>query len=70
MHHSPPNGGTHVYWVLAGLDAGTTSLVENAMGLKTAGANTVNRNPGYAPPCSKGPGRKSYYITVYALNDV
>lgn len=45
-------------------------LPENAMGIGQAGANTVNRNLGYAPPCSKGPGRKSYYITLYALKEV
>ena len=70
MHHIPPDGGTHVYWVIAGLDAFTTKLPENAMGIGQTGANTVNRNLGYAPPCSKGPGRKSYYITVYALKEV
>ena len=70
MHHNPPDGGTHVYWVLAGLDATTTKLPENAMGIGQTGANTVNRNLAYAPPCSKGPGRKSYYITVYALKEV
>jgi len=70
MHHNPPDGGTHVYWVLAGLDETVTKLAENAMGVGQAGANTVNRNLGYAPPCSKGPGRKSYFITVYALKEV
>ena len=70
MHHNPPDGSTHVYWVLAGLDGNITKLTENAMGIGQAGANTVNRNLGYAPPCSKGPGRKSYFITVYALKEV
>ena len=70
MHHNPPDGSTHVYWVLAGLDTSMTKLPENAMGIGQAGANTVNRNLGYAPPCSKGPGRKSYYITLYALKEV
>ena len=70
MHHYPPDGSTHVYWVIAGLDTSTTKLPENAMGVGQAGANTVNRNLGYAPPCSKGPGRKSYYITLYALKEV
>jgi phosphatidylethanolamine-binding protein (PEBP) family uncharacterized protein len=70
MHHNPPDGSTHVYWVLTGLDATVTKLAENAMGIGQAGANTVSRNLGYAPPCSKGPGRKSYFITVYALKEV
>jgi phosphatidylethanolamine-binding protein (PEBP) family uncharacterized protein len=70
MHHNPPDGSTHVYWVLTGLDGNITKLAENAMGVGQVGANTVNRNLGYAPPCSKGPGRKSYYITVYALKEV
>ena len=30
--------------------------------------NSVNRDPGYAPPKSKGPGVKKYTITVYALS--
>ncbi|MFM2222435.1 MAG: hypothetical protein RLZZ78_692 [Armatimonadota bacterium] len=70
MHHNPPDGSTHVYWVLAGLDGNITKVAENAMGIGQVGANTVNRNLGYAPPCSKGPGRKSYFITVYALKEV
>jgi len=32
------------------------------------GGNRVNQNIGYAAPCSKGPGTKTYTITVYALS--
>ena len=37
-------------------------------GIGIAGNNSVNRNLGYAPPHSKGPGAKTYFITVYALS--
>ena len=39
-----------------------------ATGIGTAGNNSVNRHLGYAPPHSKGPGAKTYYLTVYALS--
>ena len=32
------------------------------------GVNTVNGRAQYAPPCSKGPGEKTYVVTLYALS--
>jgi phosphatidylethanolamine-binding protein (PEBP) family uncharacterized protein len=67
MHHVPGPGDTHWYWVLYDLPATTAALPENASGLGTLGTNSVNGRTEYAPPCSKGPGAKTYTYTVYAL---
>ena len=69
MHHVPRDGETHVYWVLANIPLNINSIPQNGKGVGVPGANTVNRGLGYAPPCSKGPGQKSYYITLYALRN-
>jgi phosphatidylethanolamine-binding protein (PEBP) family uncharacterized protein len=68
MHHVPGPGDTHWYWVLYDLPAASAALAENASGLGTLGANSVNGRAEYAPPCSKGPGAKTYTYTVYALS--
>lgn len=67
MHHLDPEGATKWYWTLYNLPADTRSLAKNTTGLGTLGTNSVNRRPGYAPPHSKGPGAKTYVLTVYAL---
>jgi phosphatidylethanolamine-binding protein (PEBP) family uncharacterized protein len=58
----------HAYIVLWGLSPATKALAESQHDLGTWGINTVNRRAEYAPPCSKGPGEKSYMVTVYALS--
>ena len=68
MHHFPPaNESKHVYMVVYNLPASTDHL-EQGNTLGTWGVNTVNRQTAYTPPCSKGPGRKDYILTVYALS--
>ncbi|MCX5690658.1 MAG: YHYH protein, partial [Planctomycetota bacterium] len=69
MHHIPgPGGEPHVYWIISNLPTTTTSIPANDQGAWLRGANTVNGRPEYAPPCSKGPGDKTYTITLYALS--
>jgi phosphatidylethanolamine-binding protein (PEBP) family uncharacterized protein len=34
----------------------------------TLGVNSINDRAEYAPPRSKGPGAKTYVVTVYALS--
>jgi hypothetical protein len=69
MHHFPPGGeATHAYMVVWGIKPDATSIGENQRDLGTWGVNTVNRRAEYAPPCSKGPGEKSYIVTVHALS--
>lgn len=68
MHHIPPTGDSHWYWVLYNIPANVTSLPKNSSGIGTLGSNSVNDRNEYTPPCSKGPGDKTYFYTVYALS--
>ena len=67
MHHEAPDG-IKWYWVLYNIPADVSSLDKNVKGIGTLGNNSVNRDPGYAPPHSKGPGPKKYTLTIYALS--
>jgi phosphatidylethanolamine-binding protein (PEBP) family uncharacterized protein len=66
MHHMAPGNDEHVYMVNWDLPAGSKGL---KAGEHTGswGVNTVNRRADYAPPCSQGPGVKTYVATLYAL---
>ncbi|CAB4859714.1 unannotated protein [freshwater metagenome] len=68
MHHVPPEGVAHWYWVAWDIPSTTTQLAVNAKNFGKLGGNSVNRNIGYTPPCSKGPGDKTYTYTLYALS--
>lgn len=68
VHHVPPEGGEHVYLVLWDLPATATGIGEAESKLGTFGINTVNRRAEWAPPCSQGPGEKTYVATLYALS--
>ncbi len=67
MHHIPGPGTTKWYWVLYNIPAEVQSLPKNVSGIGTVGNNSVNDQTGYAPPHSKGPGPKTYILTIYAL---
>ncbi len=67
MHHNAPDM-VKWYWVLYNIPADVKSLPKNAKGIGTEGGNSVNKCGGYAPPHSKGPGAKTYILTVYALS--
>ena len=67
MHHFPGPGDVKWYWTLYNIPATVHSLPENSRGIGTFGNNSVNRQLAYAPPHSKGPGAKTYILTVYAL---
>lgn len=66
MHHQAPDR-LKWYWVLYNIPPEVTGLPKNVQGIGTAGNNSVNNLGGYAPPHSKGPGAKTYVLTVYAL---
>lgn len=68
MHHIPGPGDVKWYWTLYNIPANVTLLPKGARGIGTSGNNSVNRQLAYAPPHSKGPGVKNYFITVYALS--
>lgn len=67
MHHVASPTDIHWYWVLYNIPATVNSLPKNVTGIGTFGTNSVNDRCQYAPPCSQGPGRKDYIITIYAL---
>ena len=80
MHHLPPGAESaapgaeseKVYIMLYNIPATTTGINEGARdisSLSTWGINTVNHRCEYAPPCSKGPGVKTYTATVFALSE-
>ena len=65
--HTPGPGDTKSYWVVYNIPANVASLAKNSKGVGTAGLNDKRRSA-YDPMCSKGPGVKTYHITVYALS--
>lgn len=68
MDHFPGPGEAKWYWTLYNIPANIHSLPKNIRGVGTLGNNSVNHQLGYAPPHSKGPGPKTYILTVYALS--
>ncbi len=68
MHHVDPQGKTKWYWTLYNIPADVRALPANVKGVGTLGNNSVNSQVGYAPPHSKGPGDKTYVLTLYALS--
>jgi len=68
MHHVAPDNEVHWYWVLYNIPADVTSLSKNSSNIGNLGTNSVNGQLEYAPPCSKGPGDKEYFYTLYALS--
>jgi len=67
MHHLDPKGVTKSYWILYNIPASVTSLPKNVKGIGALGAS-FKGIVGYEPPHSKGPGAKSYVLTLYALS--
>ena len=68
MHHIPGPGDSHWYWVVYGIDADTTAIKANDSATASLGTNSVNGKNEYSPPCSKGPGEKTYTFSVFALS--
>ncbi|MEY3175481.1 MAG: hypothetical protein RLZZ436_3395 [Planctomycetota bacterium] len=58
------------YWLVYNIPASVTSLAQNSAAKSTAGVTGINdrKQRGYDPLCSRGPGAKTYHITVYALS--
>ncbi len=55
------------YWLLYNIPSNVTTVPEGSREIGTIGLND-RRRAEYDPMCSKGPGAKSYHITVYALS--
>ncbi|MFM8478479.1 MAG: YHYH protein, partial [Planctomycetaceae bacterium] len=58
------------YWVVYNIPASTTALPQNAAAKPTTGVTGINdrKQRSYDPMCSRGPGLKTYHITVFALS--
>jgi hypothetical protein len=67
MHHLDPEGVTKTYWILYNIPADMTALPRNVKGVGALGAS-FKGVVGYEPPHSKGPGPKTYVLTLYALS--
>lgn len=70
MHHIPGPGDSHWYWVVYNIPSTTLNVPAGGPPPGLVGTNSVNNELAYAPPCSKGPGKKIYTITAYALSAV
>lgn len=68
MSTLPPDGVIKYNWVLYGIPGTTSHLENNNHGVGTLGAGSNGPSASYQPPCSKGPGQKSYSFTLYALS--
>lgn len=68
MSTIPVTGPTKHNWVLYDIPAAATSIGAGTNGGGTVGFADDGAGPAYAPPCSQGPGLKSYTFTVYALS--
>ncbi len=55
------------YWLVYNIPANVTKLEQNSKTVGKLGLNDKRRAE-YDPMCSKGPGVKTYHITVYALS--
>lgn len=70
MHHMDPAGKAKCHWTLYNIPPELTGLPMNVQGVGTLGGNSINREIAYAPPHSKGPGAKTYILTLYAVSDM
>ncbi len=63
------------YWVVTHIPPSTSSLPQGVrLPTGTSSGPVLGRNDrgrqAYEPPCSQGPGLKTYHLTVYALSEV
>lgn len=67
MDHIDPKGDFKWYWTVYDIPSTATSLEKGSKTIGKVGTGFRGR-PGYEPPHSKGPGPKTYVITLYALS--
>ncbi len=66
LWHQTPDG-LKSYWVVHDIPASVRQLPKDSRSIGRLGIND-KRKATYDPMCSKGPGPKTYHITVYALS--
>jgi len=67
MDHLTPDNVMKSYWTMWDIPTSVTSLPKNVQGVGKIGTSFKGQI-GYEPPHSKGPGPKTYVLTVYALS--
>ncbi len=67
MDHETPDGEIKHYWTMWDLPATLNGIPKNARDIGKLGTGFKGQI-GYEPPNSKGPGAKTYVITIYALS--
>jgi phosphatidylethanolamine-binding protein (PEBP) family uncharacterized protein len=58
----------HIYFTVFNIPNTSTSISRGATNIGIIGRNFKEAKPGYTPPCSQGPGSKTYTINVFALS--
>jgi phosphatidylethanolamine-binding protein (PEBP) family uncharacterized protein len=61
--------GNHFYLTVYNIPASSKSLSVGATNIGILGQNFQGKKLGYTPPCSQGPGSKSYTINLYGLSE-
>ena len=67
MDHVAPGGDKKWYWSVYDIPANVTNLPKDSQAIGKIGTGFKGQI-GYEPPHSKGPGAKTYVITMYALS--
>ncbi len=67
MDHVAPGGDKKWYWTVYDIQASTSSLPKDSQKIGKIGTGFKGQ-VGYEPPHSKGPGAKTYVLTMYALS--
>ncbi|MCB1224304.1 MAG: YHYH protein [Verrucomicrobiales bacterium] len=68
MDHVTPDGDRKWYWTVYDIPSNALSLPKNVTDIGKLGTG-FKGEIGYEPPHSKGPGAKTYVITLYALSE-
>jgi phosphatidylethanolamine-binding protein (PEBP) family uncharacterized protein len=68
MSHVDREGRTKWYWIVWNIPATTKALPNGNQSIGITGTNSINPNLAYAPPHSRGPGTRTYVLTLYALS--
>jgi len=65
----PGDGTARWNWVLYRIPKNMTRLEKNSTGVGVLGSGSHGTTMEYDPPCSQGPGPKTYTLTLYALSE-
>ena len=68
MSHVDREGRTKWYWTVWNIPATTMALPKGNQSIGITGTNSINPDLAYAPPHSRGPGTRTYVLTLYALS--